>query len=285
MDISPFYALLQLLEEKDSLHISVCDLSGILQHPALELPFSSRIHSVPYCNTAKSTKQGYRLCLKCKEIANRKAREERKPFFGCCIFGLYELAYPVVIQGMVKCILYLGNVKGKDKVSAKRRRRGCLAAHVEENLLQDLYAEAAEGYGEGKLLSIAKVLEAYLLAMWQKEELCPKEEKRHWAVSLLLEYGKSHYAYPITLRDLSSLYYFNEKYVGRLFKEKTGITFHQYLTNIRLERACILLEEGEKSMTQIALECGFESSSYFNRCFQKAFSTTPRQYQKEYVKS
>ena len=57
--------------------------------------------------------------------------------------------------------------------------------------------------------------------------------------------------------------------------------FIQYLNDYRLTRAGEYLKMTEENVTQIALKCGFENLSYFNRLFRRKFGVTPRQYREE----
>ena len=55
------------------LHISILDLTGILNNTMTEISFKNVIHSKRFCDIAKSTDKGYRTCLRCKMLANTKA--------------------------------------------------------------------------------------------------------------------------------------------------------------------------------------------------------------------
>lgn len=54
-----------------------------------------------------------------------------------------------------------------------------------------------------------------------------------------------------------------------------------FVQDLRLERAKKLLLAGDKSMTEVALDCGFESPSYLSACFQKQYKMTPKEYRKQ----
>ncbi len=70
----------------------------------------------------------------------------------------------------------------------------------------------------------------------------------------------------------------------RLFKQETGKTPMNYLSGLRLERVKKLLLENDKPLTDIALECGFNSSSYLSERFKKHFNITPSEYRRISVK-
>ena len=67
----------------------------------------------------------------------------------------------------------------------------------------------------------------------------------------------------------------------KYFKQYAGMPFIQYLNDYRLTMAGEFLQNTEESVTQIALKCGFENLSYFNRLFRRKFGVTPGQYRGE----
>lgn len=69
-----------------------------------------------------------------------------------------------------------------------------------------------------------------------------------------------------------------------LFKEKTGVTFTDYVIMRKMERAKRLLEASSLSVTDVAFECGYANQSYFSTAFRKAAGMTPKAYQKQHAK-
>jgi len=72
----------------------------------------------------------------------------------------------------------------------------------------------------------------------------------------------------------------NDKYLGRLFRKQLGQTFHEYLNAVRIKRAEELLMLPAKSIISIALDCGFQNVTYFNRIFARQHRMSPTQYRK-----
>ena len=64
----------------------------------------------------------------------------------------------------------------------------------------------------------------------------------------------------------------------RLFARALGVTPHQYLVRARLRRAARLLSDGDRSVTDVALEVGFADLSNFVRTFHKAAGVSPRRF-------
>lgn len=65
---------------------------------------------------------------------------------------------------------------------------------------------------------------------------------------------------------------------SRFFKSHTGMTFHDFVADVRISRACQFLASTEMSITEIALECGFGELTTFNRTFRRFRDTTPSSY-------
>lgn len=79
----------------------------------------------------------------------------------------------------------------------------------------------------------------------------------------------------------------NYDYVRKLFKKETGVTPHDYLNGIRMDRARQYIENGitnsysNFTVSQIAEACGFAEPLYFSRVFKKYFGVSPMLYQKK----
>jgi AraC-like DNA-binding protein len=65
---------------------------------------------------------------------------------------------------------------------------------------------------------------------------------------------------------------------SRLIREKTGRTFTDLMAQYRVDRAKAMLRRTDKSIIQIAMECGFEDQSYFSRVFKRYTGSSPRAY-------
>jgi AraC family transcriptional regulator len=82
------------------------------------------------------------------------------------------------------------------------------------------------------------------------------------------------------LTELSSAVGMNVDHFSRLFKRSTGVAPHQYLGNIRLERAKRLLIEGRTSIIDIAYEIGYANPSQFSAFFRKRTGLSPTEFRR-----
>jgi len=94
----------------------------------------------------------------------------------------------------------------------------------------------------------------------------------------VLEYMRKHFEEKITLSSLAEMLHFSDNYFCSFFKKYTGTTVFEYINHLRIQKACELLKETEKSISEIAEKCGFESASFFIRKFKEIQGCTPGQF-------
>ncbi|MBD1919522.1 helix-turn-helix transcriptional regulator [Microcoleus sp. FACHB-831] len=81
----------------------------------------------------------------------------------------------------------------------------------------------------------------------------------------------------LKLVELSAIAQLSPYYFLRLFKQRTGITPHQYILQRRIEKAKHLLKYSELSIADIAALTGFSDQSHLTRCFKRIVGITPKQ--------
>lgn len=94
----------------------------------------------------------------------------------------------------------------------------------------------------------------------------------------VVEYINEHLDQDIKLTDLAALLTISESHFSHRFKQSIGITPYQYLLQQRIERAKQLLKQGDYSIADIALICGFNSHSHLSKQFRQLTGMTPRTY-------
>lgn len=88
------------------------------------------------------------------------------------------------------------------------------------------------------------------------------------------------FASEITLESVAQSVNVTAPYLSKIFKEDTGITFKEYLTELRMEAGKKLLKEGVKSLKEISTLVGYSDTNYFVRAFKKYEGLTPKDYQR-----
>lgn len=93
-------------------------------------------------------------------------------------------------------------------------------------------------------------------------------------------YIQGHYQSAISLNDLAEQMYLTPAYLSKYIKKKFGMTFMDYLNNVRLFHAVDELIYTNKSLTHIAMDNGFCTSAAFNKSFKKVFNMSPGEYRR-----
>lgn len=104
-------------------------------------------------------------------------------------------------------------------------------------------------------------------------------------IKTMMEYIAVHYPERLTLQDIAGSSYISVRECCRCFQENLGQTPFSYLTDVRLRKACSLLEHTSMSITDICISCGFNSSSYFGKIFRRAFDCTPKDYRRQHTQT
>lgn len=106
----------------------------------------------------------------------------------------------------------------------------------------------------------------------------PKNNQRIRHLKEVLAYIEKHYAEPITLAQLADIVGMSPKYFCRFFRQMTRRTPIDYLNYYRVECSCQELSTTEKSVTEVALDCGFNDISYFIKTFRRHKGVSPGKY-------
>ena len=85
----------------------------------------------------------------------------------------------------------------------------------------------------------------------------------------------------LSLDAISRALSYHKKYISTVFREACGVSLTEYLTTVRIQNACTLMEDGVTSVGEIAARCGFADSQYFSRVFKARMGVSPSAYRKE----
>ena len=116
----------------------------------------------------------------------------------------------------------------------------------------------------------------------QKYEKVPVNHTRDKEMEMVIEELQESNEGTPSIAMIANQYGLSRRQLNRRFKEVTGLTPQQFSVQIRIEKACKLLKESNRSLTDIGYELGFCDQSAFTAQFRKRMSMTPRQYRKQY---
>lgn len=96
----------------------------------------------------------------------------------------------------------------------------------------------------------------------------------------LAAYIDENYRYGISLSALAEKEGLTPTYLSHFFVDRFGVTFREYVNNIRFENALRLMSSPKMSMIEIAMQSGFSDVKYMTRTFAARFGCTPKEYRK-----
>lgn len=95
-----------------------------------------------------------------------------------------------------------------------------------------------------------------------------------------VDYIFAHYARELSLEEVAQYLGMKPTYFSRVFKQATGRTFIEFVNRLRISKSCELLADGDKAVTDVCFESGFNNISNFNRRFQQLKGMTPSHYRR-----
>ena len=96
-----------------------------------------------------------------------------------------------------------------------------------------------------------------------------------------INYIIEHYSEPITLSDCAKIASMNYHAFSKAFKKITAIGFKEFLTRLRIDKGCELLETTNYSITKIAELVGFSTDNHFSTTFKSLHNITPKEYRNQ----
>ncbi|WP_017756042.1 helix-turn-helix transcriptional regulator [Calidifontibacillus oryziterrae] len=136
------------------------------------------------------------------------------------------------------------------------------------NLYQP-YREARKALGQS--LSEGSLLNFY-------EELTKDQN-----LQKCIEFISNYYHEDLSIKKVANKVHLSHTYFSRLFKKELGVSFVEYVTNIRIKRAKWLLANTNDTIESIAAQVGFNTPNYFSSIFKKHVGQSPSEYREEHI--
>jgi len=165
------------------------------------------------------------------------------------------------------------------------RACGDIRSALLDNVVQQLIAEAAcPGFASDVLVDalgdIAMVEVARHFGRVREQGRLVQGGLAPWQMRRITEHVQQCVNVPISISALAKLCGLSAGHLRRSFKQTASLTLHQYVEKVRLDRAKLLLGEGEMPLKQIAAELGFASASGFTIAFRRATGEAPSSFRR-----
>ncbi len=108
-------------------------------------------------------------------------------------------------------------------------------------------------------------------------------QRRSWLFDKAKEYLQTNYQRPIALEDIANELKVSTYHLSHIFSRESDFSLFEFLTQIRMEKARGLLEEGKMTVSEVAYAVGYNNSNYFSKVFHKYFGFPPNRIYKKTI--
>lgn len=197
--------------------------------------------------------------------------------------GILENGNGLVIKEEIRLFIRKADSEGKITLSLMQILDYLFITAVNEVLQKsgrDISYYLLENYTKNDLDSSYKTYDSFMHAvdvLLNILEPASGENSRN-RIELAEKYIEENISRNISRTEVAQTVYLNEEYFSRLFKEETGCTFKDYVTNRKIEYAKEMLAVTNFSISVIASKTGYDNFSYFSKIFRQKEHMTPQEY-------
>lgn len=152
------------------------------------------------------------------------------------------------------------------------------------NIFSDIFKKIHTEF-EAQKIGYINIIRAYvvelIIQIFRRMSSAQKNDttsRQTQIVNSTLEYLRKNYYKDLSLGELAAQAFLSKDYFSRIFREITGMPINSLLQKIRIDEACKLLLSSNRTISDIAEQCGFHDLKYFYNVFKKTIGATPKQY-------
>lgn len=130
-------------------------------------------------------------------------------------------------------------------------------------------------FNQGRMSGILKSF--LMLALYNGDKYKQHKQSNKYDINEVVQYIDGHFSQRISNKDLGDRFSYHPNYLNTLIIDYTGYSIQQYLINMRMNKAMDLLQNSNKSITEIADEVGGYPIHYFSRLFKSKIGVSPKE--------
>ena len=246
-----------------------------------ERPIGFGVQENEFCRRLTAAcRGGCPMCHRTQSELLRRVERKLKPHWIQCPAAIVQLAVPVVVAGKHVATVLVGKVRLPGHGAAQFEE---LAPRLQRWGLERELGPLRAAYVAAPWLTREKLREAlrlvdllmHLFAKTVAGDALPDSPAGPPLVAKASQFVRQHVGEHLTTRQMAEVVHLSEAYFCRLFHRLTGLTFHAYLAQVRVNVAKGALQHSEARVNEIALATGFRSASDFSRIFKAGVGMTP----------
>ncbi len=249
-----------------------------------QLPHRGQRKANAFCELLAQKSRACAACLRVQEELRQKASLE--PHTVTCAVGLCDTAVPVRLGDSLIGFLHTGQLFLRKPSPAKFDRALQLATEWGVEADADTLREA---YFSGKVVpakqheAVVQLLTLFAqhLSMLSNQIVVQRQNSVPPVILRAREYIQEHQSEDLSLGQVAKAVNTSTFYFCKIFRKFNGVTFTDYVSRVRIERAKNLLLNPNLRVSEIAFEVGFQSLTHFNRVFRKLLGQSPTVYRSQ----
>ncbi|MEK5439004.1 MULTISPECIES: helix-turn-helix domain-containing protein [Paenibacillus] len=114
------------------------------------------------------------------------------------------------------------------------------------------------------------------------EVIAAKQAKESNPMHDIVKYIELNYASDLSLQEIAGKFFVSREYISRRFKQEYGINFSDFIVNVRIDKAKLLIQNPRLKLSQISEMVGFHDVKYFSKVFKKQVGVSPKDYRNQF---
>jgi AraC-like DNA-binding protein/ligand-binding sensor protein len=246
-----------------------------------QLPHHGKRAENRFCSIMASRSKACAACLQVQQQLAEGATHAAHTVN--CIAGMSDTAVPVRMGDQLVGFLHTGQVFRRKPTETQYKRVSELANEwgvlAEPEQLKQAYF-ATQVLSARQHESVVKLLSIFAehLSILTNQMFVQAANSEPPVITRAKDFIREHQAEDLSLEQVAKAVNTSTFYFCKRFKQATGLTFTEYLSRLRIEKAKNLLLNPNLRISEIAYEVGFQSLTHFNRVFRKIAGQAPTQY-------
>jgi len=242
------------------------------------LAHNGRRHENPFCAQIAKQSKACAACMQTQHELTSTAQEQ--PRTVTCFAGLNETAVPLRMGEKLIGFLRTGEVLSHEPTardfSKVARRLAGLGIKMEGEKLREAYFESRV-FSPKRYESVLQLLRIFAqhLSMVANQVVFQSENAEPVSITRAREYINANHTEDLSLSAVAQAAHMSVFYFCKQFKKATGLSFTDYLSRVRIEKAKEQLLKPNARVSEVAYEVGFQSLTHFNRVFKKLNGESP----------
>jgi AraC-like DNA-binding protein len=255
---------------------------------AWQLPFHGSRKQNPFCAMIAGKSKACAACLQTQAKLRESAVEQ--PATITCSHGLCETAVPVRLGNQTIGFLQTGQVikqvPSAEHVEEVAKQAKALGLDPSLEAIKEAYAQSPVASTK-KLDAITQLLATFAehLSFKSNQITITQANSEPPVITKAKQYINERQGEDLSLGQVAAAVHTSPFYFCKLFRKATGVTFTEYVSRARTEKAKNLLLNPNLRVSEIAYEAGFQSLTHFNRVFKKIVGESPTSYRDRLPKS